>query len=201
MHLKKLSLSLALLGALTACGKSDAPEDPPKYQVGDRLPQPGEKAASAPGAFREIGWDALIPPGWDPSAEFQKLNIDALEDSDPRAVEAIEKMKAAWSAAPANEALNGQRVRIPGFIVPLEWGKDMATEFLMVPYFGACIHTPPPPANQIIHVFPDPPIPGLRNMDTVWVSGELTVERSSTTMGESTYRMKAMKVEPYEAPR
>jgi hypothetical protein len=50
------------------------------------------------------------------------------------------------------EELSGQRVRIPGYLLPLEISGTKVTEFLLVPYFGACIHTPPPPPNQIIHV-------------------------------------------------
>ena len=64
-------------------------------------------------------------------------------------------------------------MRIPGFVVPLEDSKDGLKEFLLVPYFGACIHSPPPPANQIIHVLPEHAGQGRASMDTVWVSGML----------------------------
>ena len=50
------------------------------------------------------------------------------------------------------EELNGQRVRIPGYLLPLEVSATKVTEFLLVPYIGACIHVPPPPPNQIIYV-------------------------------------------------
>jgi hypothetical protein len=50
------------------------------------------------------------------------------------------------------EELNGQRVRIPGYLLPLEVSATKVTEFLLVPYVGACIHVPPPPSNQIIYV-------------------------------------------------
>jgi len=48
--------------------------------------------------------------------------------------------------------LNGQKVSIPGYLLPLEITGSSVTEFLLVPYFGACIHAPPPPPNQIVHV-------------------------------------------------
>jgi hypothetical protein len=70
-------------------------------------------------------------------------------------------------------------------------------EFLLVPYLGACIHTPPPPANQIIHVKPLQPSKGLHMMDAVWVSGRLKTPRSDTSMGISGYSMDAVRVEPY----
>jgi hypothetical protein len=65
-----------------------------------------------------------------------------------------------------------------------------------VPYFGACIHTPPPPANQIVHVTLKKPW-SLRAMDAVWVSGPLAVRRGSSDMGASGYALAAETVEPY----
>lgn len=69
-----------------------------------------------------------------------------------------------------------------------------------MPYFGACIHVPPPPANQIIHVRSAKAVKNVRTMDAVWISGVLKVERSDSSMGASSYSMKAVSVEPYTAP-
>ena len=74
--------------------------------------------------------------------------------------------------------IDGQSVRIPGFVVPLAFDGTEVTEFLLVPYAGACVHTPPPPANQIIHVRPDKGFAMGRLFDPVLVSGVLTVEPS-----------------------
>jgi hypothetical protein len=68
----------------------------------------------------------------------------------------------------------------------------------LVPYFGACIHVPPPPANQIIHVLSDKPIKGVHAMTAVWVSGTLKTVRANSIMGMSGYRMEARAVERYE---
>jgi hypothetical protein len=87
-------------------------------------------------------------------------------------------------------------VRIPGFVVPLEDTNDGLKEFLLVPYFGACIHSPPPPANQIIHVLPRTPAKGLRSMDTVWISGPVAVTRTDSYMGVSGYRIEATASRP-----
>ena len=106
---------------------------------------------AANSAWPDIGWDALIPKGWDPAAEFKGLDFSRLQDADPRAMEALERIKSVWDTAPAEPTLHGRRGRSAGFVLPLEKKGDKVTEFLIVPYFGACIHTPPPPANQIIH--------------------------------------------------
>ena len=109
----------------------------------------------------------------------------------------LKKMRDVWDNAPVNNAIVGQQVRIPGFVVPLEDSKDGMKEILLVPYFGACIHTPPPPANQIVLVVPAKPAAGYRSMDTVWVSGTLKATRSNSPMGSSGYRLEGALVEHY----
>jgi hypothetical protein len=65
----------------------------------------------------------------------------------------------------------------------------------------ACVHTPPPPSNQIIHVLPKSPAKGLRSMDTVWVSGVLKSVQADTYMGAASWRLEALSVAPYDQPR
>lgn len=158
------------------------------------LPKP------VPGAAREITWDDLVPKDWDPMKEIGATDIGQLQDGDPRAAALMKKMQAAFDNAPANPAMNGAQVKIPGYIVPLEQKKaGEITEFLLVPYFGACIHTPPPPANQILHVHPAKAAK-FRSMDAVWVVGTLKAARSDSGMGVAGYRMDAQSVTAYTAP-
>jgi len=154
--------------------------------------------AAAAGAARTISWEALVPANWDPFKDFKGLNFQTLDDGDPRASEILKKMREAWDNAPTNPAIVGQVVRLPGFVVPLEDSKEGLKEFLLVPYFGACIHSPPPPANQIVHVLPKSPAKGLRSMDTVWIVGTVTTLRTDSYMGASSYRIEATSVLPYE---
>ncbi len=157
--------------------------------------------AAAPGAPRTIQWEELVPPDWDPFKDFRGLDFQTLDDGDPKASAMLKKMREVWDAAPTNPRLVGQVVRIPGFVVPLEDTNDGLKEFLLVPYFGACIHSPPPPANQIIHVLPRVPAKGFRSMDTVWISGRLTTPRTDSYMGVSGYRIEADAVTRYEERR
>lgn len=150
----------------------------------------------------EIKWEDLIPKGWDPAAEFKGLDLSKLQDSDPKAMEALDKLKAAWDNAPAEPGLNGKKIRIPGFALPLEKQGEKVTEYLIVPYFGACIHTPPPPANQIIHAKSTKPLTGVKMMVPVWTYGTLKVQRGETTWGVAGYQLAVDKVTPYEeAPK
>lgn len=108
-------------------------------------------------------------------------------------------------ATETNEELIGQSVRIPGYLLPLEIKDQKAVEFLLVPTVGACIHTPSPPANQMVHVrYPGGfPIKGLYT--PIWVNGELlaankveTVRYSDgETRVEISYAIEASVVEPY----
>jgi hypothetical protein len=171
---------------------------------------PGAPAAVAPiglapahaaGPWPEIKWEALVPQDWDPAAEFKGMDLSKLDDADPRAMEALDRLKKAWDDAPADPAMNGQRGRIAGFALPLERQGDKVTEFLIVPYFGACIHTPPPPANQIIHAKSATPLAGVRMMVPIWTYGSFSVQRNATEWGVAGYRLTVDKVAPYEEPQ
>lgn len=90
-----------------------------------------------------LKWEALIPKGWDPVKDFKGIDLSRMQDGDPRAMEALDKPKQAWDNAPSEPSLNGRKIRIAGFALPLEGEGSKVTEFLIVPYFGACIHSPP----------------------------------------------------------
>ncbi|MCC7168405.1 MAG: DUF3299 domain-containing protein [Rhodospirillales bacterium] len=147
--------------------------------------------------YRELTWKDLIPPYWNPNRILETLDFNALSDNDPRANEAMAKVRAEWDQAPVVTSLAGQKVRLPGFVVMLEGDEKSVSEFLLVPYFGACIHVPPPPANQLVHVRARTPVPDKVAMFTVWVYGTLATEHSATSLGHAGYRMVADKVEPY----
>ena len=96
--------------------------------------------------------------------------------------------------------LEGKMVKIPGFTVPLEDWASAATEFLLVPYVGACIHTPPPPPNQLVYIEMDQ---GKRaKMDgwnPVWVEGVLKIEMTESVYGYVGFTITGHKVYPYES--
>ena len=93
--------------------------------------------------------------------------------------------------------LNGKIVRMPGYALPLEMTKDGITEFLLVPYVGACIHVPPPPPNQLVYVKSSVPWPGNELWDAVWVTGELRAGLKDTDVAETGYQLAATEMEVY----
>ena len=181
----RLIVTAALLASLASLASLALP-DSVQAQTPNGVPTPGpvlggsakvvaaKPAQAKSGSYREIKWDELVPKDWDPMKELKGLDLGALSDADPRANQMLKKMREVWDNAPSNPSLDGQSVRIPGYVVPLEETADGLKEFLLVPYFGACIHTPPPPSNQIIHVRPKSAAKGLRSMDTVWITGMLS---------------------------
>jgi uncharacterized protein len=151
--------------------------------------------------YREIKWDHLVPKDWDPLKPFRHINPNTLKDGDTKTDALYKKMREVWDNAPTNNQLDGAKVRIPGYVVVLESTDKGVKEFLLVPYFGACIHSPPPPANQIIWVKSQKEIRKLVSMDTVWVQGTLKMQRVNSDMGVSGYQLEAAKVEPYIEPK
>ncbi len=98
-----------------------------------------------------------------------------------------------------NKSLEGAIVRLPGFIVPLEAvkGSDLS-EFLLVPYFGSCIHVPPPPPNQIVYVHASKRT-GIDSIyDAYWITGKLHLQTRTTRLGSTAYELNAEKIELYK---
>lgn len=162
--------------------------------------QPARPARPAAGGFVEIKWDDLVPKGWDPLKGLGDVNVGVLDDTDPKVIDMMRRLREVWDNAPTVAALDGSAVRLPGYLVPLDDSRAGMTEFLLVPYFGACIHSPPPPANQIVLVQPAKPLQGYRSMDTVWVRGTLRTARAGSPMGTSAYRLEAALVDRYTGP-
>ncbi|HMB37562.1 MAG TPA: DUF3299 domain-containing protein, partial [Wenzhouxiangellaceae bacterium] len=86
--------------------------------------------------------------------------------------------------------LDGQELRIAGFVVPVETtAEGKLEEFFLVPYFGACIHLPPPPANQIIYGRLENPIDMINIWDAFYMEGTLNVEDISNDTADAAYTM------------
>jgi len=95
--------------------------------------------------------------------------------------------------------VNGQVAKVPGFMIPLEDDAEMVSEFLLVPYVGACIHTPPPPPNQIVHVkMASSRKTKLSFWEPVWVEGKFEVVTVKSPYGDVSFKMTANMVEPYK---
>ncbi|ESR00229.1 hypothetical protein F753_06940 [Stutzerimonas chloritidismutans AW-1] len=147
---------------------------------------------------RDLQWSELIPEGAPPPPPPMAMH-DMSQLADTLAAEAGPAAAQQSPAAPVVEALDGQMVKLPGYIVPLDMTEEgRVIEFLLVPYFGACIHVPPPPSNQIVHATSELGVRVEALYEPFWIEGPLRVEHASSELAEAGYRMQAQKIYPYE---
>jgi uncharacterized protein len=160
-------------------------------------------SAETPG-YNLIDWNDLMPEPWvkEMTKEMAAVGkLSNLQDSSDEANKAMAVMRKKFDEAPIVKSQLNKKVRLPGYVVPLDAERSDKREFLLVPYFGACIHTPPPPANQIVLIRPtaQSKIKKLpESMDIVWVEGEIKEGRVATSQGVSGYLLEAVSVAPYE---
>lgn len=133
--------------------------------------------------------------------EAESIDVDGLL---ARRAEIAEKRRRL--ALSTNGDLEGELIRMPGYVLPLEFAEGKVTEFLLVPFVGACIHTPPPPPNQIIHVKVESGFQSKGMFEPVWVDGVIKAEQSNPNLSfvdgsaniPVAYTLTAEQVEPYQ---
>lgn len=147
------------------------------------------KAAMAASAT-EITWDDLLPPGVPYSEIIGEGEMDEASDT--------------WrpvfdeNATKLNPALDGAYIKMPGYIIPFEVSTAGVSSFVLVPYVGACLHTPPPPANQLVFVTTQTPWPSDDLWEAVWVIGRIQHSLQSTEVGDTGYQLTADEMQVYE---
>ncbi len=156
----------------------------------------------------ELKWDQLVPPG-PPKALKPFFAGRPADPSNPHGagITVPQVPEGKWMSTPTPptgaapqpasvvQALDGKRVHIGGYIVPLDFEATRIKEFLLVPFVGACIHVPPPPANQIVYVKAERGFDVKGSFDPVWVTGTLKVTPAFTGLAEAGYSLTAEKVE------
>ncbi|MEM1146360.1 MAG: DUF3299 domain-containing protein [Pseudomonadota bacterium] len=173
-------------------------------QIGDRIPEPKRQATNAidPKSLelREIGWEELLPEGEEERLfELYQQQMALLYAAGPIAEGSPADRMIQIGTFNTVAALNRTRVRIPGYTVPFEYGANAEIrEFLLVPYYGACLHAPPPPPNQTVFARTDDPI-RLRDLaQAVWIEGTLYTQTQESELADAAYTIEVDKVEIYE---
>lgn len=185
---------------LAACGGEGPPPETADVQFAD-------PAVAAPAAgVRQLSWSDLIPEGEDPRPipmELPPLGgpggdfTDGFSEHDPdnETGSLADAQIGTFNTLPG---LDGEAVRLPGFIVPLDFEDGRTSRFLLVPYYGACIHVPPPPPNQTLYVIAEEPVAFGRLSQAVWVQGELETGRFRSEMGAAAYSLLLDAIQPYD---
>lgn len=160
--------------------------------------QPSSTAKS-----QELGWENLVPSGYippeNPLQSMTEEEVYQLMDGSDASEKYLSELEEKLAYAPVVPELDGKRIKIPGYVVPLEFdGQTELTEFLLVPYYGACIHTPPPPANQVILVHSERSLVMENPYDPIWVIGTLKTETVVNDMAEAGYTLEIDSIQPYD---
>jgi len=147
---------------------------------------------------RELQWSDLLPADAPPPPPPLAIH-DMSQLADVLAAENGPAAAQQSPAAPVVKALDGIQAKLPGYIVPLDMSEEgRVIEFLLVPYFGACIHVPPPPSNQIVHATSELGVKVDELYQPFWIEGLLRVEHASSELAEAGYRIDAQKIYFYK---
>ena len=160
--------------------------------------------------FRTIEWTDLIPKEdldalLNPPESLDDIADGSVEDQIASQMQLAiaqasdSRYQQALMSTQVIPAFDGQSVRVPGFIVPLEFGESekQVTKFFLVPYFGACIHVPPPPPNQIIYAEFDKGFKLESLYDPFWLSGVIRTTMIENDMATAAYAIKVEQIAPY----
>lgn len=149
----------------------------------------------------DLSWEDLVPKDYvfeDPLDALSDEEYEALIDDSEKAQEIMTEIRKMMDFAPVVEELNGKTVRLSGYAVPLDFEAEQVKEFLLVPYFGACIHVPPPPGNQTVYVKSEKGLEMEGLWDPVSVIGTLQTVHTDSDLAASGYTIRADDVGAYE---
>ena len=173
------------------------------------LAEDAPAAESGEQPFNTLEWTDLIPPDdlellLNPPEYVTDVEDGSVEDQisgqvqNSLAAASDDRYQQALRSTRVIEDLNGARVRVPGFIVPLEFDQEQTiTQFFLVPYFGACLHMPPPPPNQIILVNSTEGVQVQELYTPFWIAGELSTSVTENEMATAAYSLKMAGIEAY----
>ena len=138
--------------------------------------------------FIDLEWSDLLPPNETVIPQAYRGLIDHDQAPVSSQQPASSGVRTDW---------NGEIVRLPGFVVPIDQRGTGVTAFILVPFAGACVHVPPPPANQLVFVTTEIPYESKGLFEPVNVIGMFGVSSLRTHLAEIGYALSADKIEPF----
>lgn len=161
-----------------------------------------EQPSAAPGGLTPEEIAATPPTGVSPDGEIDWLalmpadEVKALEDMNNSLSHFGNGPEMSFTSERVVEAMNGVKGKLGGYIVPLNVDANgRMIDMFLVPYFGACIHMPPPPPNQIIYIKPKEPMPMTEIWDAYWIHGTLRTKREHNGTATAAYTMEMERFE------
>ncbi|AXE65771.1 hypothetical protein BBF93_17180 [Hyphomonas sp. CACIAM 19H1] len=161
--------------------------------------QARKDAELAARGVKRIGWEDLMPEGEEERlAQMYQAQMAMLYSGAGIAEGSAADTAVQIGTFNTVKELNGKKIRIPGYTVPFEYGADaQIKEFLLVPYFGACIHAPPPPPNQTVFVMSEKPIKMKDLAQAVWIEGTIHTQTQESELADAAYTITLTAIEEY----
>lgn len=180
----------------SAAERAAARAEAAKKRAEDQARKDAELAARG---VERIGWEDLMPEGEEERlAQMYQAQMAMLYSGAGVAEGSAADMAVQIGTFNTVKELNGKKIRIPGYTVPFEYGADaQIKEFLLVPYFGACIHAPPPPPNQTVFVMSDKPIKMQDLAQAVWIEGTIHTQTQESELADAAYTITLTGIEEY----
>ena len=150
--------------------------------------------SSAANTPLDLTWSELMPKD---IAITRALEGIIQHDQIPLSQAGQEEPNDPWVFSEVVEELNGKNVKLAGYGLPLDFNGETSKEMLLVPYFGACIHVPPPPPNQIVYVTSEEGFRFGGLFDPIEVTGLMNTHVIRTDLADIGYQIVAEKIEPY----
>jgi hypothetical protein len=176
----------------------------PKKDAGTRntaAAAPNAAAGAEVGGAEPVDWSDVDEDGFVELDWLQMLPADELEQlQDGGSVNHFgdQRMTQVGSSRVVKGVL-GRKIKLPGYVVPLEMDDSgRVSEFFLVPYYGACIHVPPPPPNQMVYVRLSRPLAVPDIWKAYWIEGELSDLKTRTPSADAAYFMEEARLAPYE---
>ena len=183
---RTISAALALaatFGGVALVGSAIAADDPAMVLKWADLMPPAPPKAAKPFFSGRAPLDPMAPPTHEQSVPEGRWLGGG-------------QRQASVAPVPVVESLNGRRVQLGGYVVPLDFDAATVKEFLLVPFVGACIHVPPPPANQIVYVQAPKGFKVKSLFEPVYVIGKMSTQPSFTGLADAGYTIEAERVDP-----
>lgn len=227
MNIYHRTLFFLLVLSIFACERTDPSATPPavteispKVEIIDAPKQPSQETSintkastniTANANYKALEWTDLLPEKdlhalMNPPEYLTDVEDGSVEDRITSQIQAQleidenDPYQQALTSTNIIPEMDGQLIRLPGFVVPLEFGdKEFdVTQFFFVPFFGACIHLPPPPPNQVIFVNYPKSLKLASLQDAFWITGKLKTTLTENDSATSAYSIELHTIEPYD---
>ena len=153
----------------------------------------------------DITWEQLLPEHErELITKYQAPEPERISDLTDQILRSIEassdtEYQSAMVSTNTISTFDNTHVSLAGFVVPIEFYDDTSPSLVfLVPYFGACIHFPPPPPNQIVFARLPPGFDKLDINQAYTFEGILQQGLFEDQMGTSAYEMNVTSISLYE---